>query len=131
MNRNVVSGIAAFALLVGAALAMNETPAYAGNCGGGLFAKLHAQKACGGGLLAKLRAGSSRLGLLCTGTSLLCTRAVCSEPAPVCCPEPAAGLLRESSRPKLFGRLIAKLKFPQELLCSRADLLRARALLCS
>ncbi len=57
MNRKLVSGIAAFALLVGAALAMNESSAYAGGCGGGLFSKLHAKKACGGGgLLAKLKA---------------------------------------------------------------------------
>ena len=49
MNRTVVSGLAAFALLIGAALAMNET-AEAGHCGGGLFARLHAKK-CGGGLL--------------------------------------------------------------------------------
>ena len=49
MNRTVVSGIAAFALTVGAALAMTETTAEAGHCGGGLFARLHA-KSCGGGL---------------------------------------------------------------------------------
>ncbi len=71
MNRTVVSGIAAFALTVGAALAMTETTAEAGHCGGGLFARLHAKscggglfsggghlfnKGCGGGLLARLRA---------------------------------------------------------------------------
>ena len=47
MNRTVVSGIAAFALLIGAGLAMNQTEAKAGNCGGGLFSGLHA--GCGGG----------------------------------------------------------------------------------
>ncbi len=51
MNRTVVSGIAAFALLIGAGLAMSET-AEAGNCGGGLFSKLHAKKCGGGGLFS-------------------------------------------------------------------------------
>ena len=51
MNRTVVSGVAAFALTIGAALAMTETTAEAGHCGGGLFARLHAAKSCGGGHL--------------------------------------------------------------------------------
>jgi len=69
MNRTVVSGIAAFALVIGAALATTETTADAGHCGGGLFARLHVKSCggglfsgnlfkhkCGGGLLARLRA---------------------------------------------------------------------------
>ena len=43
MTRTVVSGVAAFALLIGAALAMNET-AEAGHCGGGLFSKVARQE---------------------------------------------------------------------------------------
>jgi hypothetical protein len=102
MNRNVVSGIVAFALLVGAATAMNESSAYAGNCGGGLFAKLHAKKACGGGLFAKLKARQA--------SSCCAPEPVCCEPAPApaCCePAPTCG---GRSRPKLFARLCAKIR---------------------
>ena len=65
MTRTVVSGVAAFALFVGAALVMTDT-AEAGHCGGGLFSRLHAKKCgggllgghnkCGGGLFARLKA---------------------------------------------------------------------------
>ena len=68
MNRTVVSGVAAFALMIGAGLAMTDTTAEAGRCGGGLFSRLQAKscggkvmenlgsKSCGGGLLARLKA---------------------------------------------------------------------------
>jgi hypothetical protein len=96
MNRTVVSGVAAFALTVGAALAMTETTAEAGHCGGGLFARLHARscggglfsggghlfnKGCGGGLLARLRARHA--------ANCCAPEPACCEPAPAPCCEPA------------------------------------------
>ncbi|MEE2934591.1 MAG: hypothetical protein VYA84_01185 [Planctomycetota bacterium] len=62
MNRTVVSGIAAFALVIGASLAMNETKVEAGNCGGGLFSGLQA-RSCEGGLFSGLPARSCEGGL--------------------------------------------------------------------
>ena len=53
MNRTVVSGIAAFALMIGAGLAMTDTNAEAGRCGGGLLSRLQA-KTCGGKMLDKI-----------------------------------------------------------------------------
>ncbi len=53
MNRTVVSGIAAFALMIGAGLAMTDTTAEAGRCGGGLLSRLQA-KTCGGKMLDKI-----------------------------------------------------------------------------
>jgi hypothetical protein len=86
MNRNLVKGMTAFALILGVSLVFSSS-ADAGfglfkklgggccapepSCGGGLFAKLKAKK-CGGGLFAKLKA----------------KHAGCCEPEPVCC-EPA------------------------------------------
>ena len=116
MNRTVVSGIAAFALLIGAAVVMSET-AEAGHHGGGLFSRLHAkqcgggcaqpscggcavEKSCGGGLFARLKAKHATP--CCVAEPVCCEPApapvccepapapVCCEPAPapVCCPEP-------------------------------------------
>lgn len=99
MNRTLVSGFAAFALVVGAAFAMTETTAEAGHCGGGLFARLHARHCggglfnggcgggklfnhgCGGGLLARLRAKHA--------SSCCAPEPACCEPAPAPCCEPA------------------------------------------
>ena len=53
MNRTVVSGVAAFALMIGAGLAMTDTTAEAGSCGGGLFSRLQA-KSCGGKVMETL-----------------------------------------------------------------------------
>jgi len=101
MNRTVVSGIAAFALLIGASLMLTETTAEAARCGGGLIAKMKAKRAakccapepvccqpaptCGGrvGLLAKLKA--KRAARKCCAPEPTC----CPEPAPCCAPEPA------------------------------------------
>ncbi len=99
MNRTVVSGIAAFALLIGATFAMTATTAEAGHCGGGLLAKLHAKKSsgtlfggghggllhggggCGGGLFAKLKAKHA-------AKSCCAPEPTCCAPEPVCAPEP-------------------------------------------
>lgn len=88
MNRNLVTGIAAFALLVGASLMMAET-AQAGHCGGGLFSRLHANRCGGGGLFSgHHRKGGCGGGLF---SRLHARHASCCEPAPApapCC-EPA------------------------------------------
>jgi len=104
MSRNVVSVVVAFALLVGASLISTDSSAQAGQCGGGLFAKLKAkrsccapapapveccapvvEKSCGGGLFAKLRARCAARKAACCAPE-----PVCCEPAPVCCePTPA------------------------------------------
>ncbi len=107
MNRTVVSGIAAFALLIGASLMLTETTAEAARCGGGgLIAKIKAKRAakccapepvccqpaptCGGqrvGLLAKLKAKRAAK-KCCAPEPTCCPAPCCPEPAP-CCPEPA------------------------------------------
>ncbi|OUT55448.1 MAG: hypothetical protein CBB71_20155 [Rhodopirellula sp. TMED11] len=103
MKRNVISGIAAFALLIGAALCVNGTSADAGSCGGNLLSKLHQRKACcGPTLLTRLKAKMAS----CCEAEPCCEEAPACEPAPApsCCePEPCCG----SSRPKLFARLRA------------------------
>ena len=107
MNRTVVSGLAAFALLIGATLALTETTVQAGHCGGGLFAKLQARGGncggglfgghgllkggCGGGLLAKLHARHAAPDC-CEPAPVACCEPApepCCEPAPVACCEPA------------------------------------------
>lgn len=97
MNRTVVSGFAAFALLIGAGLAMNVTTAEAGHCGGGLFARLHA-KHCGGGLFSGLKShgcggGHGLFAKKSCGGGLLARlkakhAAKCCAPAPACAPAP-------------------------------------------
>lgn len=113
MNRIVFSGIAAFALLIGAGLAFTESSAQAGHgCGGGLFSghhrggcgggglfsghhrnrgcggghqAHHGRSGCGGGLLARLHARHNRNNC-CAPEPTCCAPA----PAPVCCePTPA------------------------------------------
>jgi len=110
MNRTVVSGLAAFALLIGATLALTETTVQAGHCGGGLFAKLHArgncggglfsghgllQRGCGGGLLSKLHARHSAPDCCAPAPDPCCAPAPepCCAPAPepCCAPAPACG----------------------------------------
>jgi hypothetical protein len=96
MSRNVVCVVVAFAALVGGSMLLTDSSAQAGQCGGGLFAKLKAartsccepapapvveccppvEQSCGGGLFAKLRA------------KLAARKSSCCEPEPVCC-EPA------------------------------------------
>ncbi len=118
MNRTVVSGIAAFALLIGA-MAMNPSTAEAGRCGGGLFAKLQARncgggglfsghqrdrgcgggglfsghqrdRGCGGGLLARLRARrAAKCGAPEPADCCEAAPAPCCEPAPAPCCDPA------------------------------------------
>lgn len=98
MNRNVVSVVVAFALLVGGAMISTDAAAVAGHhCGGGLFAKLKAARGCacaapvveegcggcGGGLFAKLRARRA-------AASCCAPEPTCCAPEPTCCaPEPA------------------------------------------
>jgi len=106
MNRTVVSGIAAFALIIGAGLAMNDTTAEAGRCGGGLFSRLHAKQCCGvtghhgglfrhgcgGGLLARLKA--KHASNCCAPEPACCEPAPCApacEPEPCCEPTPCCG----------------------------------------
>lgn len=72
MNRTLVSGIAVFALMIGASL--SATTAHAGH-GGGLFSRLGGKKCCsGGGLFSRLHSRSS---------------SDCCAPAPPSCCEPA------------------------------------------
>ena len=121
MNRTVVSGIAAFALIIGAGLAMTDTTAEAGRCGGGLFSRLHAKscggkvlgnlchKSCGGGLLARLKA--KHASNCCAPEAAPCeTAAPCATPcetAPCateteCCEDSCC------KRPCLLQRLFSK-----------------------
>jgi hypothetical protein len=81
MNRKLVSGIAVFALVVGATLATGSS-AQAGQ-GGGLFAKLHA---------AKCQLISHKKAKHCCAPAPVCCEpapAPCCEPAPAPCCEPA------------------------------------------
>ena len=58
MNRTVVSGIAAFALLIGASLVMCETAEaglFSRKCGGGGLFGGHGHHRCGGGALGNHR----------------------------------------------------------------------------
>lgn len=113
MNRTVLTGIAAFALLIGAGLALTESSAQAGHgCGGGLFSGHHRGGACGGacgggGLFSRLHANRGCAGARgcagvershharsgCGGGLLARLRArhnSCAAPAPTCCaPAPA------------------------------------------
>jgi hypothetical protein len=85
MNRKLVSGIAVFALVVGATLATGSS-AQAGQ-GGGLFAKLHAAKSQ---LICNIKA--KRAAKNCCAPEPVCCEpapAPCCEPAPCCAPEPA------------------------------------------
>ena len=84
MNRTVVSGIAAFALLIGAGLSMTDTTAEAGRCGGGLLSKLQA-KSCGGSVLSNINLD---LGSKSCGGGLL-ARLKAKHAADCCAPEPA------------------------------------------
>lgn len=118
MNRTVVSGIAAFALLIGAGLSMTDTTAEAGRCGGGLLSKLQAKscggsvlsninidlgsKSCGGGLLARLKAKHA-------ADCCAPEPAPCAEPAP-CEPEPCATEAECCEKPCLLERLMSKLR---------------------
>ena len=113
MNRTVVSGIAAFALLIGAGLSMTDTTAEAGRCGGGLLSKLQAKscggsvlsninldlgsKSCGGGLLARLKAKHA-------------ADCCAPEPAPCAEPEPCATEAECCEKPCLLERLMSKLR---------------------
>lgn len=89
MNRTLVSGVVAFALIVGAGLAMSDT-AEAGHCGGvrhcggGICGGHHGlfRGGCGGGLFSRLRARHC-----CAPAPVCCEPAPC-EPAPCCEPEP-------------------------------------------
>ena len=119
MNRTVVSGIAAFALMIGAGLAMTDTTAEAGRCGGGLFSRLHAKscggkvlgnlchKSCGGGLLARLKA--KHASDCCAPEAAPCETAAPCEPAPCateteCCEDPCC------KKPCLLKRLFSKVR---------------------
>jgi hypothetical protein len=94
MNRTLVSGLVAFALITGAGLAMSDT-AEAGcfgarRCGGvsnhGMF-----RTGCGGGLFSKLRAKRN----CCAPEPVCCTpEPVCCEPAPCCEPASCCGRSR-------------------------------------
>ena len=87
MNRTVVSGVAAFALFIGAALATNDVQA--GHCGGGLFSKLRAKR-CGGGLLAGHGGGQQcGGGLFARLRAKRAARNCCPAPDPCCQPAPA------------------------------------------
>ena len=118
MNRTVVSGVAAFALMIGAGLAMTDTTAEAGRCGGGLFSGLHAKscggkvlgnlcnKSCGGGLLARLKA--KHASDCCAPEAAPCEAPAPCEPVPCetatdCCDDDCC------SKPGLLKRLMSKL----------------------
>lgn len=115
MNRTLVSGLVAFALIMGAGLAMSDT-AEAGcfgarRCGGishcGIF-----NKGCGGGLLARLKAKHC-----CAPAPVCCEPAPCEpvecepveccEPEPCCEPDPCCGHRHKCG---LFSRLLGRLK---------------------
>lgn len=82
MNRTVVSGIAAFALMIGAGL-MTDTTAEAAECGGGLLSRLQA-KTCSGEMLDKIDlSGLKPRG--CVGGLLSKLKAL--HPADCCAPE--------------------------------------------
>ena len=122
MNRTVVSGFAAFALLIGAGLAMTETTAEAGRCGGGLLSGLKAKscggkvlgnldlgkKSCGGGLLARLKA--KHASDCCAPEAVPCEAPAPCEPVPCeavtddCCADDCC------SKPGLLKRLMSKLR---------------------
>lgn len=129
MNRTVVSGIAAFALMIGAGLAMTDTTAEAGRCGGGLLSRLQAKscggkvmsnlgnKSCGGGLLARLKA--KHASDCCAPEAAPCEEPAPCEPAPCepapCEPAPCATETEccEDSccdKPGLLERLFSKLR---------------------
>jgi len=120
MNRTVVSGVAAFALLIGAGLTMTDTNAEAGRCGGGLISHLQAKscggkvlgnidlgnidlgkKSCGGGLLARLKA--KHASDCCAPEAAPCEPAPC-EPATDCCEDDCC------EKPGLLKRLLGKLR---------------------
>lgn len=99
MNRTLVSGLVAFALIMGAGLAMSDTAEAFGfgarRCGGvsnhGLF-----RKGCGGGLFSRLKAKHC------------CPQPACCEPAPCCEPQPCcqpASCCGRSHRCGLLGGL--------------------------
>jgi len=112
MNRTVVSGVAAFALMIGAGLAMTDTTAEAGRCGGGLFSRLQAKscggkvmenlgsKSCGGGLLARLKAKHA---------SDCCAPEAAPEAAP-CETAPCATETECCEKPCFLERLFSKLR---------------------
>lgn len=95
MNRSVICGVAALAVMVAVAMTSADNKAEAGLFGGrkgnccepaAPRQKLFQKKACGGGLFAKLKA---RKAACCEPAPVCCEPApVCCEPAPVCC-EPA------------------------------------------
>lgn len=114
MNRTVVSGVAAFALLIGAGLAMTDTNAEAGRCGGGLLSKLHA-KSCGGKVLGNLELGNRNCGggLLARLKAKHASDCCAPEPAPCepapcepvdCCEDDCC------EKPGLLKRLLGKLR---------------------
>ena len=118
MNRTVVSGIAAFALMIGAGLAMTDTTAEAGRCGGGLLSRLQA-KTCGGNLLDNIELPS--LGDRgCSGGLLSKLKAL--HAADCCAPEEEVveEVVEEEAepcaeecceKPCLLERLMSKLRF--------------------
>ena len=110
MNRTVVSGIAAFALLIGAGLSMTDTTAEAGRCGGGLLSKLQA-KSCGGSVLSNINLGSKSCsgGLLARLKAKHAADCCAPEPAP-CEPEPCATEAECCEKPCLLERLMSKLR---------------------
>ena len=77
MNRTLVSSMAAFALMIGATIALS------GNAEAGIFGKRH----CGGGLFSRLCGAKSHC---CTPEPTCCTpEPTCCTPEPTCCtPEP-------------------------------------------
>ena len=135
MNRTVVSGVAAFALMIGAGLAMTDTTAEAGRCGGGLFSRLQAKscggkvlgnlcnKSCGGGLLARLKAKHASdccapEAAPCETAAPCATAAPCETAAPCATPCEAAPCATETDccedscckKPCLFKRLFSKVR---------------------
>ena len=113
MNRTVVSGIAAFALLIGAGLSMTDTTAEAGRCGGGLLSKLQA-KSCGGSVLSNINldlgSKSCSGGLLARLKAKHAADCCAPEPAPCAEPEPCATEAECCEKPCLLERLMSKLR---------------------
>lgn len=126
MNRTVVSGIAAFALMIGAGLAMTDTNAEAGRCGGGLLSRLQA-KTCGGKMLDKIDlSGLTQRG--CSGGLLSKLKAL--HAADCCAPEEEVveeEVVEEAEpcaeecceKPCLLERLLSKLR--RNKACCEAD----------
>ncbi|MAI32039.1 MAG: hypothetical protein CBE00_04975 [Planctomycetaceae bacterium TMED240] len=122
MNRTVVSGIAAFALMIGAGLAMTDTTAEAGRCGGGLLSRLQA-KSCGGNVLSNLGNKSCGGGLLARLQAMHAADCCAPEAAP--CEEPAPCATETEctddccEKPCLLERLMSKLR--RNKACCEAD----------